>query len=60
MSRSEFSVGTEVGMTAPPPRHTRLWRKLREIEKLPEADRKAVLRLVDALLAKQKLEARDA
>lgn len=46
--------------TPPPPRHTRLWRKLREIEKLPEADLKAVLRLVDALLSKHKLDTRGA
>jgi hypothetical protein len=38
------------------PRNARLWRKLREIEKLGGADRKAVLRFVDALLAKQRLE----
>ncbi len=39
-------------------RHSRLWQKLRVIEKLSEADRKAVLRFVEALLAKQKLDAR--
>jgi transcriptional regulator with XRE-family HTH domain len=39
----------------PPPRNSRLWRKLREIEKLPAPDRKAVLRMVDGLLARQKL-----
>ena len=38
------------------PRNTRLWRKLRAIEKLSEADRRAVLRFVDALLVKQRLE----
>ena len=38
------------------PRNARLWRKLREIEKLGEADRKAILRFVDALLAKQRLD----
>ncbi len=39
----------------PPPRNSRLWRKLREIEKLPAPDRKAVLRMVDGLLARQRL-----
>lgn len=34
----------------------RLWRQFREIESLPEADRKAVLRLVDALVEKQRLQ----
>jgi transcriptional regulator with XRE-family HTH domain len=38
------------------PRNARLWRKLRDIEKLNEPDRKAVLRFVDALLVKQRLE----
>jgi hypothetical protein len=38
------------------PRSTRLWRKFRDVEKLSEADRRAVLRFVDALLAKQRLE----
>jgi transcriptional regulator with XRE-family HTH domain len=38
------------------PRNPRLWRKLRDIEKLAEPDRKAVLRFVDALLAKQRLD----
>ena len=32
-----------------------LWRQLREVETLPEADRKAVLRFVDALVTKQRL-----
>ncbi len=40
------------------PRHTRLWRKLREVEKLPDADRKTIVRMIDALLARQKLEKR--
>ncbi len=39
----------------PAPRNTRLWRKLREIEKLPAGDRKAVLKLVDGMLARHKL-----
>jgi transcriptional regulator with XRE-family HTH domain len=51
-------LGQERLKEAPGPRHSRLWRRLREIEKLPEADRKAVLRFVEALLAKQKFEAR--
>ena len=38
------------------PRNARLWRKLREVEKLGEADRKALLRFVDALLAKQQFD----
>jgi transcriptional regulator with XRE-family HTH domain len=49
-------VGYERLKEARAPRNARLWRKLREIEKLGEADRKAVLRFVDALLAKQRLE----
>jgi transcriptional regulator with XRE-family HTH domain len=39
----------------PAPRNTRLWRKLREIEKLPAGDRKAVIKLVDGMLARHKL-----
>ena len=34
----------------------RLWRQLRQIEKLPDSDRKAILRYVDALLTKQRLQ----
>jgi transcriptional regulator with XRE-family HTH domain len=49
-------VGYERLKEAQAPRNARLWRKLRDIEKLGEADRKAVLRFVDALLAKQRLE----
>jgi transcriptional regulator with XRE-family HTH domain len=37
------------------PRNTRLWRKLREVEKLPPGDRKAVLKFVDALLVRQRV-----
>ena len=37
------------------PRHSRLWHRLRQVEKLSEADRKAVLRFVEALLARQQL-----
>jgi transcriptional regulator with XRE-family HTH domain len=36
-------------------RNTRLWRKLRDIEKLPPGDRKAVLKFVDALLVRQRV-----
>jgi transcriptional regulator with XRE-family HTH domain len=49
-------VGYERLKEAQAPRNARLWRKLRELEKLGDADRKAVLRFVDALLAKQRLE----
>jgi len=48
-------LGVRRGRETPAPRHTRLWRKLREIEKLPAGDRKAVLRVLDGLLARQKL-----
>ncbi len=37
------------------PRNTRLWRKLRDVEKLPPGDRKAVLKFVDALLVRQRV-----
>ncbi|MGH9796824.1 MAG: helix-turn-helix domain-containing protein [Candidatus Polarisedimenticolia bacterium] len=37
------------------PRNTRLWRKLRDIEKLAPGDRKAVLKFVDALLVRQRV-----
>ena len=49
------AAGTAPAPGPPAPRHTRLWRKLREAEQLPEADRKAVLRFIDALLARQRL-----
>jgi transcriptional regulator with XRE-family HTH domain len=38
----------------------RLWRQLREVEHLPDADRKAVLRFVDALVSKQRLQQKSA
>jgi transcriptional regulator with XRE-family HTH domain len=38
----------------------RLWRQLREVEKLPDADRKAVLRFVDALVVKQRSQQKTA
>lgn len=56
--RIEILLGTEPLREPPPPRHTRLWRKLRDVEKLPDADRKAVLRFVDALLTRQRLQHR--
>jgi transcriptional regulator with XRE-family HTH domain len=37
-----------------------LWRQLREVEHLPDADRKAVLRFVEALVAKQRLQQKEA
>jgi len=37
---------------APPRRHSRLWRKLREIEKLSKRDQQALLRTIDAFLRK--------
>ena len=40
----------------PAPRQTRLWRKLREIEKLPAGDRKAVMKILDGLLVRQRLQ----
>jgi transcriptional regulator with XRE-family HTH domain len=40
----------------PVPRNTRLWRKLREIEKLPAGERKAVMKILDGLLVRQKLQ----
>jgi len=35
-----------------PPRRSRLWRKLREIEKLSKRDQQALLRTIDAFLRK--------
>jgi hypothetical protein len=59
-SALKVSVDDLVGYTevkeVQAPRSTRLWRKFRDVEKLSEADRRAVLRFVDALLAKQRLE----
>jgi len=34
-------------------RHLRLWRKLRQVEKLRPNDRRALLKMLDALLAQQ-------
>jgi transcriptional regulator with XRE-family HTH domain len=48
-------LGLRPVKATPAPRNTRLWRKLREIEKLPPSDRKAVLKILDGLLARQKL-----
>jgi transcriptional regulator with XRE-family HTH domain len=53
-------LGVEGAREPPPPKHSRLWRKLREVEHLPDPDRKAVLRLVDALLVKQRLQRKSA
>ena len=35
-------------------RNSRLWRKLRQVEKLPPSDRRALLKMLDALLAQQR------
>jgi len=48
-------LGVRPVRQTPLPRNTRLWRKLRDIEKLPSGDRKAVLKILDGLLARQKL-----
>jgi transcriptional regulator with XRE-family HTH domain len=34
-------------------RNSRLWRKLRQVEKLPPSDRRALLKMLDALLAQR-------
>ena len=39
---------------APPAGHSRLWRKLIQVEQLSEADRRAVVHYIEALLAKQR------
>jgi transcriptional regulator with XRE-family HTH domain len=49
-------LGLKPVMDKPAPRNTRLWRKLREIEKPPAGDRKAVIKLVDGMLARHKLD----
>lgn len=54
----EELLGLKPVADKPAPRNTRLWRKLREIEKLPASDRRAVIKLVDGLLARQKLNSR--
>ncbi|MFC1641664.1 helix-turn-helix domain-containing protein [Myxococcota bacterium] len=51
-------LGDEPESESPHPRHTRLWRKLREIEKLPEADRKTIMRMIDAMLIRHRVEKR--
>jgi transcriptional regulator with XRE-family HTH domain len=48
-------LGVRPVKDTPAPRNTRLWRKLRDVEKLPPGDRKAVLKFVDALLIRQKV-----
>jgi transcriptional regulator with XRE-family HTH domain len=45
-------VGLRPTKDAPTPRRSRLWRKLREIEKLPRRDQQALLRTIEAFLAK--------
>ena len=37
------------------PKNLRLWKKLRVIDKLPQKDQKALIQIIDGLLAKQKL-----
>jgi len=51
----EELMGLSPSVDEPSPRNTRLWRKLRQIEKLPPGDRKTVLKILDGLLARQKL-----
>jgi transcriptional regulator with XRE-family HTH domain len=53
-------LGLKPVMDKPVPRNTRLWRGLREIEKLPAGDRKAVIKLVDGMLARHKLSSQGA
>ncbi len=45
-------VGRRPIEDAPPRRHSRLWRKLRAIEKLSKRDQQALLRTIDAFLRK--------
>jgi transcriptional regulator with XRE-family HTH domain len=45
-------TGTKPVADAPPRRHSRLWRKLRAIEKLSKRDQQALLRTIDAFLRK--------
>jgi len=56
----EELLGLKPVADKPAPRDTRLWRKLREIEKLPASDRKTVIKLMDGLLARHKLNSRGA
>ncbi|MCI0407734.1 MAG: helix-turn-helix domain-containing protein [Acidobacteria bacterium] len=51
----EELLGLRPTQDKPAPRNTRLWRKLRQIEKLPPGDRKTVLKILDSLLAQQKM-----
>jgi len=48
-----YSCQQDSGVT--PRTRRRWWRKLRDIEKLPPGDRKAILKILDGLLARQKL-----
>lgn len=49
-------LGLRPAEAKPAPRNTRLWRKLREVEKLPPGERKAVMKILDGLLVRQKLQ----
>lgn len=51
----EELMGLSPTRDKPAPANSRLWRKLRQIEKLPPGDRRAVLKILDGLLARQKL-----
>jgi hypothetical protein len=57
----EVSVDALLGLapakTAPPTRRGRLLTRLRQIEMLPAAERKAILKILDGLLARQRLQA---
>ncbi|MBI1950237.1 MAG: hypothetical protein HYS34_02610 [Acidobacteria bacterium] len=55
MTADELMGVRPVKEQAAAPRNTRLWRKLRDIEKLPPGDRMTVLKFVDALLVRQKV-----
>lgn len=45
-------AGVQSVAAAPPRRHSRLWCRLREIEKLTKRDQQALLRTIDAFLRK--------
>jgi len=47
--------GAAVVASATPPQSLRLWRKLRQVEKFPESDRKRVLDLIEVLDERQQL-----
>jgi transcriptional regulator with XRE-family HTH domain len=50
-----FSRRTKPGKT-PAPRNLRLWQKLRAIESLPADERKAILKVLESLLDRHKVE----